>query len=288
MKSKLLRNSNSSSNNNNNNNNSSNGMKNVTANDLKLLFNSYNYKRTECGILPTKYDIFSRFSKYKEIMNSYMNELDENTSSPRDLNPILIYFIIWNGFFTLFRKFEFAGRGRAGRFKDGYGFDFKLFYEYLAPKNKRVALWDTKPVNTKGTGDDKKTADKKNEDTFEEKEEDGVTMDKVREQCHDYLIERLASTGVFGDYISEWNFRDFVGKARKQATANKEKCEEAKQEVVANFFDGDREVIEKLVSYCLQDIDDIKPYLESTKTSSLKRHVPVSTFVINRYELFHI
>lgn len=96
--------------------------------DIKLLYNGFNYYRNECGLLPVKYDIFSKFEKYKSILTQLMriNEKQDN----EELSPVLMFFVLWNGLFLLFRKFEMF-KLAFSHAKDGFGFDAYVHASYV-------------------------------------------------------------------------------------------------------------------------------------------------------------
>lgn len=82
-------------------------------NDITFLFNNIEFKRNECGLLPTKYDIFSKFKLYKRFV-LYFNDVKKHELNT-ELHPILKYFYIWNGIFAIFSKLD--------NVSDTYGID---------------------------------------------------------------------------------------------------------------------------------------------------------------------
>ena len=257
----ICKNINTNINSNQNNNNNSN-----VENELKLLYESFTYYRNECGILPAKYDIFSKFDQFKTVMTRLV-EFHENRNRNRNRNgnmktrvtsPVLMYFLVWNGLFSLFKKYSKKSISGFG-LQEGYGLD-----AYLHAKN---------------------SVDNYNNKELSSKSDDGIKI-VTSKDISDYLIKNISSTGPFGNFVSEWNYRDYMTSIAFEKQKNGAFASQAQEKCVDILLNKNKVEFERLIDYCLQDIGDIRKYMVlSDNYQFCRQHVAISTFIINRMSL---
>ena len=256
---------------------------NVNKSDLDYFYSHFKYYRNQCVLLPTntgyRAPFHNNFQRYKEIVNYFWNNNNNNNNNSNtnrnstnnynivkfnDINPILIYFYIWNTIFTIMNKPY--GKDQKKGYKPG-NIDFRYGFDNKITKN--------------------------------DLENNSVTSNKILALLKDWLLNEFSQTNVFGQFHDGYENNETNGPTEKETIEEIEvKREENKKsfnKCLLSLFNNDLTSFEKLLEYVIKDLDltninNYKQYINYDKyEEKYVNGTGISNFIVNRlsYVIFH-